>query len=92
MIYNIITKRKGKRLIFMDDTEVTIDFTNFKNTIKDLNKGNYFLVKNELDVLYLFINKKYIINVKTGEDFDLEDFDNEEEIKILKKVKIIIEE
>ena len=71
----------------MDDTEVTIDFTNFKNTIKDLNKGNYFLVKNELDVLYLFINKKYIINVKTGEDFD-----NEEEIKILKKVKIIIEE
>lgn len=76
----------------MDDTEVTIDFTNFKNTIKDLNKGNYFLVKNELDVLYLFINKKYIINVKTGEDFDLEDFDNEEEIKILKKVKIIIEE
>lgn len=76
----------------MDDTEVTIDFTNFKNTIKDLNKGNYFLVKNELDVLYLFINKKYIINVKTGEDFDNEDFDNEEEIKILKKVKIIIEE
>lgn len=76
----------------MDDTEVTIDFTNFKNTIKDLKQGNYFLVKNELDVLYLFINKKYIINVKTGEDFDLEDFDNEEEIKILKKVKIIIEE
>ena len=71
---------------------ITIDFINFKNTIKDLNKGNYFLVKNELDVLYLFINKKYIINVKTGEDFDLEDFDNEEEIKILKKVKIIIEE
>lgn len=76
----------------MNDTEVTIDFTNFKNTIKDLNKGNYFLVKNELDVLYLFINKKYIINVKTGEDFDIEDFDNEEEIKILKKVKIIVEE
>lgn len=76
----------------MEDTKVTIDFTNFKNTIKDLKQGSYFLEKDNPDYLYLYINKKYIINVKTGEDFDLEDFDNEEEIKILKKVKIIIEE
>lgn len=76
----------------MEDTKVTIDFTNFKNTIKDLKQGNYFLEKDDPDNLYLYINKKYIINVKTGDDFDLEDFDNEEEIKILKKVKIIIEE
>lgn len=76
----------------MDDTEVTIDFTNFKNTTKDLKQGNYFLEKDDTDNLYLYINKEYIINVKTGEDFDLKDFDNEEEIKILKKVKIIVEE
>lgn len=76
----------------MEDTKVIIDFTNFKNTIKDLKQGNYFLEKDDPDNLYLYINKKYIINVKTGDDFDLEDFDNEEEIKILKKVKIIVEE
>lgn len=76
----------------MENTQVTIDFINFKNTIKDLKQGNYFFEKDDSDNLYLYINKKYIINVKTGEDFDLEDFDNEEEIKILKKVKIIIEE
>lgn len=76
----------------MENTQVIIDFTNFKNTIKDLNKGNYFLEKDNPNNLYLYINKKYIINVKTGDDFDLEDFDNEEKIKILKKVKIIIEE
>ena len=76
----------------MEDTKVIIDFINFKNTIKDLKQGNYFLEKDDSDNLYLYINKKYFINLKTGEDFDLEDFDNEEEIKILKKVKIIIEE
>lgn len=77
----------------MEDTKVTIDFINFKNTIKDLKQGNYFLEKDDPDNnLYLYINKKYIINVKTGEDFDLEDFDEYGEIKILKKVKIIIEE
>lgn len=76
----------------MEDTQVTIDFINFKNTIKDLKQGNYFFEKDDSDNLYLYINKKYIINVKTGEDFDLEDFDNEEEIKILKKIKILIEE
>lgn len=76
----------------MENTQVAIDFTNFKNTIKDLNKGNYFLEKGNPNNLYLYINKKYIINVKTGEDFDLGDFDEQEEIKILKKVKIIIEE
>nr|DAD87219.1 MAG TPA: hypothetical protein [Siphoviridae sp. ctuUw41] len=77
----------------MEDTKVTIDFINFKNTIKDLKQGNYFLEKDDPDNnLYLYINKKYIINVKTGEDFDFEDFDEYGEIKILKKVKIIIEE
>ena len=76
----------------MENTQVTIDFINFKNTIKDLKQGNYFFEKDDSDNLYLYINKKYIINVKTGEDFDLEDFDNEEEIKILKKVKITVEE
>lgn len=76
----------------MEDTKVIIDFINFKNTMKDLKQGNYFFEKDDSDTLYLYINKKYIINVKTGEDFDLEDFDNEEEIKILKKIKILIEE
>lgn len=76
----------------MEDTQVTIDFINFKNTIKDLKQGNYFFEKDDSDNLYLYINKKYIINVKTGEDFDLEDFDNGEEIKVLKKIKILIEE
>lgn len=76
----------------MEDTKVTIDFINFKNTMKDLKQGNYFFEKDDSDNLYLYINKKYIINVKTGEDFDLEDFDEYGEIKILKKVKIIIEE
>ena len=76
----------------MEDTQVTIDFINFKNTIKDLKQGNYFLEKDNPNNLYLYINKKYIINVKTGEDFDLGDFDEQEEIKILKKVKITIEE
>lgn len=76
----------------MENTQVIIDFTNFKNTIKDLNKGNYFLEKDNPNNLYLYINKKYIINAKTGEDFDLGDFDEQEEIKILKKVKIIVEE
>ena len=75
----------------MENTQVIIDFTNFKNTIKDLKQGNYFLKKDDTDNLYLYINKEYIINVKTGEDFELEDFDNEEEIKILKKVKITTE-
>lgn len=50
----------------MEDTKVTIDFTNFKNTIKDLKQGNYFLEKDDPDNLYLYINKKYIINVKNG--------------------------
>lgn len=76
----------------MENTQVTIDFTNFKNTTKDLNKGNYFIEENDLDSLYLFINKKYIIDVETGEDFDIDDFDNVEKIKILKKVKITVEE
>ena len=76
----------------MEDTQVTIDYINFKNTIKDLKQGNYFFEKDDSDNLYLYINKKYIINVKTGEDFDLEDFDNGEEIKVLKKIKILIEE
>ena len=76
----------------MENTQVIIDFINFKNTMKDLKQGNYFFEKDDSDTLYLYINKKYIINVKTGEDFDLEDFDNEEEIKILKKIKILIEE
>lgn len=76
----------------MENTQITIDFINFKNTIKDLNKGNYFIAKNDANNLYLYIDKKYILNVKTGQEFNLEDFDNEKEIKILKKVKIIIEE
>lgn len=75
----------------MENTQVIIDFTNFKNTIKDLKQGNYFLEKDDTDNLYLYINKEYIINVKTGEDFDLEDFDNEEEIKVFKKVIITTE-
>lgn len=76
----------------MESTQVIIDCTNFKNTIKDLNKGNYFIAKDDPNNLYLFINRKYIINVGTGEDFGSRDFDSDEEIKILKKVKITVEE
>ena len=78
----------------MKNTQITIDCNNLHEPLKNLQSGNFFIAKNEYGEisLFLYIDNDCIINVETGEDFDTDDFDECEEIKILKKVKITVEE
>lgn len=75
----------------MKNTQVEINFMKFDNTMNDLDRGNYFITKDDPTRLYLFLNEKYIVDIETSEDFSISDFYDFQEIQILEKVKIIVE-
>ena len=78
----------------MEGTKVEINFMKFDNTMNDLDRGDYFITKDDPTRLYLFLNIKCVVDVETGEDFDVGDFEDcgeFQEIQILEKVKITVE-
>lgn len=75
----------------MEGTKIEINFMKFNNTTNDLDRGDYFITKYDPTRLYLFLNKKCVVDVETSEDFNISDFDEFQEIQILEKVKITVE-
>lgn len=77
----------------MKDTQVTVDYNYRHDAFKTLECGDYFTTKNEYGTyLYLYINDNCIINVEEGTQVDRDYFSTYEEIRIIKKLKIMIEE
>lgn len=77
----------------MENTKVTVDYNYRYDAFKTLECGDYFTAKNEYGTyLYLYIDDDCIINIEEGGKIDRDYFSTYEEIRIIKKLKIIIEE
>lgn len=77
----------------MTNTKVTVDYNYRHDAFKTLECGDYFTAKNEYGTyLYLYINDDCIMNVEEGIQVYRDYFSTYEEIRIIKKLKIIIEE
>ena len=77
----------------MTNTKVTVDYKYRYDNFKTLECGDYFTAKNEYGThLYLYINDDCIMNIEEGIQLYRDYFSTYEEIRIIKKLKISIEE
>lgn len=77
----------------MKNTKITVDYNYRYDIFKNLQCGDYFTLKNEYDAdLYLYIDNDCIINIEEGARVDRNYFLSYEEIRIVRKLKIIVEE
>lgn len=77
----------------MEGTEIVINFAKAAEITKELHNGDYFFATDEFNrpSLFLFVNENCIIDMETTEEYDIEDFNELEEIKVFKKVIITTE-
>ena len=77
----------------MKNTKITVDYKYRHDAFKTLECGDYFTAKNEYGTyLYLYIDDDCIINVEEGIKVYRDYFSTYEEIGIIQKLKISIEE
>lgn len=77
----------------MENTKITVDYNNRYDAFTNLQCGDCFTTKNEFGAsLFLYIDNDCIIDVEEKEKVDRDYFSQYEEIRIIKKLKIIIEE
>lgn len=77
----------------MKNTQITVDCNNLHEPLENLQSGDFFLAKDDYDdiFMYLYIDNDCIIDMETIEEYDIEDFNELEEIKVFKKVIITTE-
>lgn len=77
----------------MENTKVTVDYNCKYNTFKTLQCGDYFTATDSYGVhLFLYIDDNCIISVEDGDKVDKDYFAPDDEIRIVRKLKITIEE
>lgn len=77
----------------MEKQKVTINYNCKYDAFKFLQCGNYFVAKDKYgSCLFLYIDDNCIINIEEGGKVDKDYFSQFEEIEIIKKLKITIEE
>lgn len=77
----------------MENTQVTINYNCKYDAFKLLQSGNYFIATDKYgSCLFLYMDDNYIINIEEGGRVDKDYFSQFEEIKIIRKLKITIEE
>ena len=77
-----------------EKTKVAINYDTGYDTVEDLQTGDYFIYTdgNAEPTLHLYINEKCIIDVEEGALIEPTYFNDYDEIKIIEKVNITIEE
>lgn len=77
----------------MANTKITVDYNCKYNTFKTLQCGDYFTATDTYGTyLFLYIDDDCIISVNEGDKVDKDYFAPDDEIRIIKKLKITIEE
>nr|DAD87220.1 MAG TPA: hypothetical protein [Siphoviridae sp. ctuUw41] len=78
----------------MKNTQITVDCNNLHEPLENLQSGDFFLAKDDYDdiFMYLYIDNDCIIDIEEGTKVDKDYFSQYEEIRIVKKLKIIAEE
>lgn len=77
----------------MENTKITINYNYKHDVFKTLQCGDYFTLKNEYGThLYLYIDDDCIMNIEEGIKVYKNYFAQDDEIKIVRKLKITIEE
>ena len=78
----------------MDSTKVTVFYNKSCNTVEDLKDGDYFVSTDEYNeqTLYLYVNKDCIIDIEKGIEIEPTYFELDDEIEIVKKMNITVEE
>lgn len=78
----------------MKNTQITVDCNNLHEPLENLQSGDFFLAKDDYDdiFMYLYMDDNNIIDIEEGIKVDKDYFSQYEEIRIVKKLKIIAEE
>lgn len=78
----------------MKNTQITVDCNNLHEPLENLQSGDFFLAKDDYDdiFMYLYIDNDCIIDIEEGTKVNKDYFSQYEEIRIVKKLKIIAEE
>ena len=77
----------------MENTKITIDYNYKYNTFKILQSGDYFTATDTYGTyLFLYVDNDCIINIMEGDRVDKDYFASDDEIRIARKLNIVIEE
>lgn len=77
-----------------EKTKVIINYDTNYDTVGDLQDGDYFIQKDDCNssCLFLYVNENCIIELETGTKIEPTYFGDCDEIEIVKKINITVEE